>query len=236
MPWAKKNKSKSDLNAEEEFYSTSQQERLDDLFQKGGEAFSEKDGGREDNFTRTGRKVRVGALVISAMLFVGYLIVTSEDKEVSQVSPSQTKLVADSPSTKPDNSGIQYRPKPQSLPKNGTIHSFAQGQRPALLKVNTSGGDHHLIKLTKPGSTEAVMYLFIRAGQSAQMRVLLGNFEIKWAAGTEWYGYEKEFGESTHYQKDPDLYRFEKNDKWTLTLYPVSSGNMSSKTISADEF
>ena len=236
MPWAKKNKSKSDLNEEEEFYSTSQQERLDDLFQKGNEAFSEKHGGREGNFKRTSRKVRIGALVISVILFIGYLIVTSEDKGASIGSPSQTKFVSDSPSPKTDSSGTQYKPKPQPLPKNGTIRSFGQSARPAPLKVNTRGSDHHLIKLTRPGSTEAVMYLFIRAGQSAQMRVLLGNFEIKWAAGTEWYGYEKEFGESTHYQKDPDLYRFEKNDKWTLTLYPVSSGNMSSKTISADEF
>ena len=145
MPWAEKKKSDkrkdSGRQEEEEFYSTSQQERLDDLFQKGSEAFSEKHGGREDNFTRTGRKVRVGALVISAILFVGYLIATSEDKGASQSSPSQTKFVADSP-----------------LP-NG------------------------------------------KAGK-------LVNFE---QTSTEFIGHQ-------------------------ITLYPVPSGNLSTKTISADEF
>ena len=110
MPWAKKNKtkneSKSDLNEEEEFYSTSQQERLDDLFQKGNEAFTEKHGGRGDNFTRTSRKVRIGALVISVILFIGYLIVTSEDKGASKGSPSQKKFVADSPSPKTEVSAL----------------------------------------------------------------------------------------------------------------------------------
>ena len=252
MPWAKKNKtkneSKSDLNEEEEFYSTSQQERLDDLFQKGNEAFSEKHGGREGNFKRTSRKVRIGALVISVILFIGYLIVTSEDKGTSKGSPSQTKFVADSPSPKPDNSGIQYNPKPQPLPKNGTIRSFAHGERPAPLKVNTRGSDHHLIKLTRPGSTEAVMYLFIRAGQSAEMEVPLGTFEIKWATGKEWYGYKKKFGESTAYGKADKLFKFEQTITQTstgytttmkgreITLYPVTSGNLSTKTISADEF
>ena len=132
MPWAEKKKSDKRKNSgrqeEEEFYSTSQQERLDDLFQKGSEAFSEKHGGREDNFTRTGRKVRVGALVISAILFVGYLITTSEDKGASQSSPSQTKFVADSPLPNRDNSGAQSKPKPQPLPKNGTMRSFTQSQ------------------------------------------------------------------------------------------------------------
>ena len=244
MPWAKKNKtknkSKSDLNEEEEFYSTSQQERLDDLFQKGNEAFSEKHGGREGNFKRTSRKVRIGALVISVILLIGYLIVTSEDKGASKGSPSQTKFVADSPSPKTDSSGTQYKPKPQPLPKNGTNRSFGQGERPAPLKVNTRGSDHHLIKLTKPGSTEAVMYLFIRAGQSAEMEVPLGIFEIKWATGKEWYGYKKKFGESTGYGKSNKLVNFEQTATrfkgHEITLYPVASGNLSTKTISADEF
>ena len=53
MPWAKKNKpenkNKSGVNEEGKYYSTSQQERLNDLFQKGSKPVSEKDGGREDN-------------------------------------------------------------------------------------------------------------------------------------------------------------------------------------------
>jgi hypothetical protein len=251
MPWAKKNKtenkSKSDLNEEGKYYSTSEQERLDDLFQKGGEAFAEKDGGREGNFTRTGRKVRVGALVISAILFIGYLIVTSEDKEAPQSSPSQTKFVADSLSPKPDNSGIQHKPKALPLPQNGKIRSFAQN-RPAVLKVKTASGDHYLVKLTKPGSTDTVVDLFIRAGQAAEIKVPLGTFEIKWATGKEWYGYKKKFGGSTILKKADELFTFEQTVTQTssgtrtsttvleITLYEVASGNLRTKRIPPDQF
>ena len=244
MPWAEKKKSDkrkdSGRQEEEEFYSTSQQERLDDLFQTGHEAFGGKQSGESFRFSRIKRRIQKGALVVSAILFVGYLIATSEEKGVTQSSPSQTKFVADSPLPNSDNSGAQSRPKPQPLPKNGTIRSFAQGQRSAPLKVNTRGSDHYLIKLTRPGSTEAVMYLFIRAGQSAEIKVPLGTFEIKWATGAEWYGYKKKFGESTAYGKAGKLVSFEQTSTefigHQITLYPVPSGNLSTKTISADEF
>ena len=251
MPWAKKNKpdnkNTSGVNEEGKYYSTSQQERLDDLFQKGSKAVSEKHGRREDNFTRTGRRVRVGALVISATLFVGYLIATSEDKGVSQSSSGQTKSVADNPSQNQDYSVAKSKPKPQLLPKNGTIRSFAQN-RPAVLRVKTAGSSHYLVKLTRPGSRDAVVDLFIRAGNSAEMKVPLGTFEIKWATGKEWFGYNDMFGRSTSLNLADELFTFEQTVTKTssgtrtsttvleITLYAVASGNLRTKRISPDQF
>ena len=251
MPWAKKNKpenkNKSGVNEEGKYYSTSQQERLNDLFQKGSKPVSEKDGGREDNFTRTGRKVRVGALVISAMLFVGYLITTSDDKGATQSAPDQTKFVADSPSQNQDYSVTKSKPKSQPLPKNGTIRSFVQN-RPAVLRVKTAGSSHYLVKLTRPGSRAAVVDLFIRAGHSAEVKVPLGTFEIKWATGKEWFGYNDMFGRASSLNLADKLFTFEQTVTNTssgtrtsttgheITLYAVASGNLRTKRISPDQF
>jgi hypothetical protein len=304
MPWAEKKsdkRKKSRRQEEEEFYSTSQQERLDDLFQKGGEAFSEKHGGREDNFTRTGRKVRIGALVISVILFVGYLIATSEDENASQQSSGETKSVVDSSPTpaaptvkrgycvdstevtfitevecgnRPwfrkqaraneeyrrlkspalvtakDNAGIQQENAALPLPPNGTIRSFAQGDRPALLKVKASGRYNYLVKMTKPNSTDTVMDLIVHADQKAEMKVPLGTFEIKWAAGQKWYGYErgKRYGPSTKFNKANQVFMFEQTVTKTsterltsttvleITLFEVVSGNMPSREIPENQF
>ncbi len=245
MSWAKKKKSdkrtKSGRQKEGEFYSKSQQERLDDLFEKGRGAFSEEQDVNEDNFTGTGRKVRIGALVIGVILFVGYLMSTSEDEGATQSSSSKKEFVKQNRPLLPDMRAVETKSlSPLPLPINGKTRSFAQGERPAPLKVNTKGSDHHLIKLTKPGSTEPVMYLFIRAGQSAEMEVPLGTFEVKWATGKEWYGYKKKFGESTAYGKANKLINFKQTATRVIgneiTLSPVRSGNLPSITISADEF
>ena len=187
-------------------------------------------------------------IIIAAILFLGYLMSTSEDEGATQSSSSKKEFVKQNPPLIPDIGSVKNESESLPLPINGKTHSFAQGKRPAVLKVNTKGGDHHLIKLTKPGSTEAVMYLFIRAGQSAEMKVPLGTFEIKWAAGTKWYGYEKEFGESTAYGKADKLFKFEQTvtqtstgyttstTHRTITLFPVASGNLSTRSILADQF
>ena len=188
-------------------------------------------------------------IIIAAILFLGYLMSTSEDEGATQSSSSKKEFVKQNRPLLPDMRAVETKSlSPLPLPINGKTRSFAQGERPAPLKVNTKGSDHHLIKLTKPGSTEPVMYLFIRAGQSAEMEVPLGTFEVKWATGKEWYGYKKKFGESTAYGKADKLFNFEQTITQTstgytttmkgreITLYPVTSGNLSTKTISADEF
>tara|TARA_Y100001934_G_C12360701_1_gene780551 strand:- start:27 stop:782 length:756 start_codon:yes stop_codon:yes gene_type:complete len=251
MPWAKKSKpkdqSKASVSEEGDYYATSQQERSDELFQKGSEAFSEKDSSREDNFTRIGRKVRVGALVISAVLFAGYFIAASEDEEASPSSPGKTKVVADSPSKNQVYSETQSNAKPQPLPKNGAIRSVIQN-RPAVLRVKTAGSDHYLVKLTRPGSRAAVVDLFIRAGHSAEVRVPLGTFEIKWATGKEWFGYNDLFGRASSLNLADELFTFEQTVTKTssgtrtsttvleITLYGVPSGNLRTKRISPDQF
>ena len=85
-----------------------------------------------------------------------------------------------------------------------------------------------------------VFTLFIRKNSSLNLKIPLGEYNVKYATGDEWYGVDKLFGFTTNiYQFDKKLlfYR-ESNDihGHTLTLNEVVNGNLSKKNISKASF
>jgi len=84
------------------------------------------------------------------------------------------------------------------------------------------------------------MMIFVRGGESIKTKVPLGEYEITYASGKIWYGYENLFGSETHYSKADEKFSFEKIDNkisgYTITLYPVIGGTLATEDINKSQF
>lgn len=126
--------------------------------------------------------------------------------------------------------------------RNGQIVTYPSGDQVAPLTVQTAGDSNFYIVL-KPIDGEAISngaMSFLVSARSAEVDVPLGTYAIYYAYGSDWYGKEYKFGESTEYFKCNETFEFTADDEmvygWTLTLYKVSNGNMSTDEVSKDYF
>lgn len=84
------------------------------------------------------------------------------------------------------------------------------------------------------------MSFFVRAGETANVDVPLGEYTLYYATGETWYGPELVFGDETIYYKADETFDFYEEggyiNGWTVELYLQFDGNLSTDTIDPDEF
>ena len=82
--------------------------------------------------------------------------------------------------------------------------------------------------------------LFINAGETTEVCVPVGKYEVSYATGEEWYGREYKFGDQTRYYKAEAEFEFYYKGDYVygtvLTLYKVKDGNMETKEVDESEF
>ena len=128
----------------------------------------------------------------------------------------------------------------QSVPVNGnTLYSENDFAITAPLQISVGDSYYYLVKVvTKNNKT--VQSVFIHPGETVEIPVPLGSYEIKYASGKVWYGFDKAFGPEGTYQKANETFDFYADDDgvngYSLTLYAVCNGNMSSSNIGYNKF
>ena len=124
--------------------------------------------------------------------------------------------------------GIGYR----------NVASFASKTTPddAPLTVNTDGSASFLIRFFDINRQQVAMDYFIPVGQTAHLKVPIGDYEVRYVSGDTWYGDEFLFGPGSSYSKADRILTFEYNHSYTLTLYRVRDGNLKTRAISAESF
>lgn len=138
----------------------------------------------------------------------------------------------------------ESRPSPSypevALPYSGSSKIYSNGERVAPLKIQTAQGANYLVKLVSLYSQQPVMTVFVQGGNTVSTEVPLGTYEIKYASGVKWYGYEHLFGPDTGYSKAESLFTFKDTGNqisgYTITLYRVSNGNLRTSTINPEQF
>lgn len=76
--------------------------------------------------------------------------------------------------------------------------------------------------------------LFVRAGSKTEIKVPLGNFEVRYASGQKWYGTTRLFGPDTFRTKVSASIRFyEDGDS---VVGQVTGGNLRTESIAASQF
>jgi len=126
------------------------------------------------------------------------------------------------------------------MPYTGEVKNFILSESIAPLTIQTSAGANYLVKIVDYYSKSEVMTVFVRGGDTARVKVPLGEYEIKYASGKEWYGYQHLFGDKTSYSKADSLFKFENTGYqitgYTITLFRVSNGNLRTSYINQSEF
>lgn len=98
----------------------------------------------------------------------------------------------------------------------------------------------YLVKLADYKSGDTVMNVFVRSGSTIEADVPLGTYEVRYACGKKWYGYEYLFGPDTLYSKADKLFDFKMEGNqvrgYTITLFKVADGNLRTSSIGAADF
>lgn len=132
----------------------------------------------------------------------------------------------------------------QSLPLTGELRALWKSNlRPTLapLKVVTAaGGPNCYLKLVDWESHASILVAFIRSGEAASLRVLIGAYELRYAAGGKWYGENYLFGPETTYSRADERFDFRvegtKVMGFTVELIKQSLGNLKETSLKPSEF
>lgn len=127
-------------------------------------------------------------------------------------------------------------------PTSGIYAENLSGQQaiaPLEIRTDSSGADYY-VKLVNVATNEDTLTMFIRGGEAIEVEVPLGNYEIRYAAGSNWYGDIDLFGSDTSYSKADTTFNFVDNgyqiSGYSLTLYQVVNGNLETKSLDKNQF
>jgi hypothetical protein len=129
----------------------------------------------------------------------------------------------------------------QALPANGETQNYTFGEAIAPFKIQSQPGSNFLVKLADANTGSTAMTIFVRGGENVETLVPLGSYYVKYASGTTWYGYDHLFGDyHTGYSKADEVFNFTVDGDtvrgFSITLYTVEGGNLSTSGITATEF
>jgi len=136
---------------------------------------------------------------------------------------------------------VRISPVPeQPLPQNSTLRVFTNAERVAPFEIKTAVGSHYYVKVVIPGQKTPVLDVFVRSGATVNVDVPLGAYEVRYASGDSWFGYEYLFGPDTAYAKADKVFTFEVDGNhvvgYTITLYKVPDGNLSTSAMKPEDF
>jgi len=126
------------------------------------------------------------------------------------------------------------------LPYSGKVRFRGDDSCVAPFQIKAAYGSHYLLKLVRIDTDEDVLDVFVRGGTTVEIKVPMGEYEVRWASGETWYGYDRLFGPETSYSKADTTFSFQFNGDqisgYTITLYKVANGNLRTSEISPKAF
>lgn len=137
-------------------------------------------------------------------------------------------------------------PPPELIPvpiRNGVIRQRAYG--PVPLKVVADNGTNYALKLVNAYTNAEALLFYVTGGTALEVNVPAGQYYVRGASGSQWYGELKLFGSGTRYFRmsqrndssgEGSRFTFAQGRTYTLTLKGVTDGNVSAPSISAADF
>lgn len=126
------------------------------------------------------------------------------------------------------------------MPDSGSVRTWTSDEGVAPFEIKAAQGSHYLLKLVDAYTYAPVLTVFVRSGATVEVKVPLGTYQVRYASGDTWYGYEYLFGPDTSYSKAEQTFTFEVDGNqisgFTITLYKVSNGNLHTSGIRPTEF
>lgn len=201
-----------------------------------------------------------GCLVISIVLLLLFIFILS----CLANNQSTNSALNDGPNKKPEvprqniprkdtlptsNRRQSNQAEPQAetgqlaMPATGIMQSYDSTDAVAPLEIRTRcGSGNYYVKISRIVGGRLILSrtAFIRDGGTLETRMPLGNYEIRYANGKDWYGTERLFGKRTAYSKADEVFRFQKESDgylgFTIELYMQVNGNLRTDPLTAGEF
>lgn len=173
------------------------------------------------------------AIVSALLLFFGAGIRETLSQSNEALIENSAAVVEKAP--------IEFNEPVVDLPENGSIARYHVKQAAVPLEIKTNiGFGHFYVKLIDADTRTVALTVFIHEGESAVMDVPMGNYEMKYAVGTEWYGEAHLFGPDTACSKVEERFEFkmigEKFSGYTVELYLNEPGNLDTEPITLSQF
>ncbi len=139
-------------------------------------------------------------------------------------------------------------PSPLPLPASGKVWNYTKEYGVVPLEIKAAQGSHYFVKLVDADTGIPVVAVFVRGGDTVEINVPLGQYEIRYAGGgSNWYGHGGDgtgraglFGKETVCSRCDKLFWFRiengRSTGYTITLYRVVSGNLSTSQIKREDF
>jgi hypothetical protein len=167
----------------------------------------------------------------SLMGWVGYGMWSMQPSSslMDNTPQAQEAVIPDLTPVEPPVSGVYQSSKPAEV--------FAADVFPSL-NVGAKVGKNYFLKLTDLTTGETELTLFVRGGQTVEVPVSPGLYQIKFAWGGTWYGEQDLFGPDTHYKAFDVQFEFLKNGRkvqGNSLLLDTENDNIS-RLIAASDF
>jgi len=129
----------------------------------------------------------------------------------------------------------------QALPYTGDNNAnFVNGVAPLKIRTSGNGGYNYFVKIVQAYSNNELGSYFIRSGETLNIKVPTGAYEIKYATGHTWYGENYLFGPKTNYSKADSVFDFTYNgyqySGYTVELIMQQNGNLSTSGLNASQW
>jgi hypothetical protein len=134
----------------------------------------------------------------------------------------------------------KLRPLPTYLPETGVVKkNFSEATGNLKIRTKTENNNYY-IKLIDLQNHQEALSAFIRSGSTLSVHVPFGVYDLKYAAGHNWYGSEYLFGSLTSYGKLPTLIiiteRESQSGGLNIELIPNQYGKLTTEIISEFDF
>ena len=178
-------------------------------------------------------------------------IPTPEPDSVPVLEPEPVPIPEPVPTPEPDPVPT---PAPLPLPDSGEV--FGEGyvktgqlEGKAIMKcpenavapflIKSDGDKNYYVMLADPVSGQQKLGVFVRGGDTVEINVPLGTYEMIFNSGKDWFGKDELFGEFMACEKADTLAVFKETPEaykgCSITLYSVEDGNLSTKKIPATD-
>ena len=190
------------------------------------------------------------AVPVAAILFA--IVVWSGSTAHRHVPLTQSVAPAPAPTGRTVSAGkltasqppLKLNQPPVPLPVSGKIRILAGSDSNSALArlrvVSATGSPNYYLKAADWRTHVARLAFFVRSGETVAVRVPIGVYELRYAAGSTWYGEEHLFGPQTVYMRSDTQFdlRAEENKGSGLTveLGKRASGYLRETAIKPSDF
>jgi hypothetical protein len=134
----------------------------------------------------------------------------------------------------------KFKPIPTYFPETGVIKKrFPEGSGHLKIKTKTENNNYY-VKLINYEDHQESLAAFIRSGSTLSVQLPPGAYELRYAAGPNWYGMEYLFGTSTSYGKLPMPVIISEKTRAigavAVELIPSQHGSLKTNIISEYDF